>query len=1397
MNIECPFCHALHWRAEALAGCSIINPKFGMCCYQGKISLPNLQHIPHALYNLFKGDDDDSTPFHRHILYYNNSLAMTSVGKTTDHSVNRDGRGPYSYVLHGELIHLAGSILPEQGTDPIYSELYIHDPENANDHAQANDHRMAQHRARNPRVSLNRRTLNTLQAALHQFHPAVHLYRQALELTTTMAPDQVYNIALRFDENCDRRRYNLPDATVREIAAVIVGSGEELNGSQDIIVYRKNDHSLFRIWDSHPLYPSLRYVLLFPTGQMGWYPTILYNELEEVTEDTRGRTYVSLEQYLRYRFHIRRSHFESNHLFLAGKLFQAYVCESWAIAEQKRLAQLDAIQDNLRVELYQGLADAIVANVDADINELGRRTILPSSFPGGTRYMQQLCQDALAINRYFGGGDLFITMTANSAWPEITDALLFNQPASARPDLITRVFHAKLHSLIDDIKNGVLGDIAGFLYTIEFQKRGLPHAHIIVFLKPHAKLRTPEQVDSLMSSELPTDNPELLELIQKFMIHGPCGAQNNKSPCMENGACTKGFPKPFNEHTSITEDSYARTRRSDTGQSIPTGPRGKYQIDNRWVVCHSKYLIWKYRCHINVESIASVKAVKYIYKYVYKGHDRTTMQFGTAQNEIRLYLDARYVGSCEANWRLYFFEVQKHEPSVLRLQVHLPQQQAVVLNPSINDLQQALEQHENRDTTLTAWFKANALHQDGVINNTLYQDFPNKMVWQKNTRVWTVRQRSFQIGRMYYAHPSSGERFYLRLLLTVVKGATSFEDLRTFQGILHPTFKEACIAYGLTEDDNEWHQCLQEAKHMAVGRQMRQLFVTILKDCNPTNPRALWDTFWQDICDDLKRHPVFHNRNEEPSEEEIQDYGLYLIDQLLIQSGKSLQDWDSLPQVTGDWGTLLQNLNPLIVEQKDYDILEQADLAEQHIANLNPDQQAAFDRITSAITNSTGEIFFLHGPGGTGKTYLYNTLCYHLRSQAKIVLCVASSGIAALLLKGGRTAHSRFKIPVPCHESSFCAISKNSQLAALICQTDLVIWDEAPMQHRHIMEAVDRSFKDLRNSDRPFGGLPVVFGGDFQQILPVILKGSRAQVVGASMRRSILWRHITVLQLHQNMRLNTAIEAEANFARWQLEVGHGQHTDDSLTISLPDHFCCPENSVDSLIDTIYPNIHIPNQPNQFFSERIILSSMNKKVNDLNETVLAKFPGPAQLFPSVDFIPNSEQLGEQDPLLNYPVEYLNEINSGSMPLAKLELKIGCPVMVLKNLDAANGVCNGSRGILTRHSNRVLEVRLLTGEHAGQTVFIPRVASQPSDDENAFRFTRRQFPIRVCFSMTINKSQGQSVKFVGLDLRSPAFTHGQFYVAVSRVTSVSNIKIIWNDRDREAKTQNVVYTEVLLD
>ena len=351
---------------------------------------------------------------------------------------------------------------------------------------------------------------------------------------------------------------------------------------------------------------------------------------------------------------------------------------------------------------------------------------------------------------------------------------------------------------------------------------------------------------------------------------------------------------------------------------------------------------------------------------------------------------------------------------------------------------------------------------------------------------------------------------------------------------------------------------------------------------------------------------------------------------------------------------------------------------------------------------------------------------------------------------------------------------------------------EAPMLHRHNHEAVDCTLHDIQNCDQSFGGLTVVFGGDFKQILPVIVKGSRAQIVSASLCRSRLWGFIEVLRLTENMRLNTMHEAEKQFAAWQLEMGRGEHTDESDFIHLPDHFRCAENSVQSLIDTIYPDIRLPHG-DEYYAERTILCSKNDDVDDVNAVILQQFPGDVKVYHSSDNVVDS---GSDGPIL-YPAEYLNTINCSGLPLAKLKLKKGCPVMILQNLNASEGLCNGSRGIVTQLGNRVLEVRLLTGEQAGEKVFIPRRANKPTDSQVPFKFCRRQYPVRVAFAMSINKSQGQSVKHVGLNLVNPVFTHGQLYVAVSRVTSVHNIKVILDEEVEGTKTKNIVYPEVIID
>jgi hypothetical protein len=191
-----------------------------------------------------------------------------------------------------------------------------------------------------------------------------------------------------------------------------------------------------------------------------------------------------------------------------------------------------------------------------------------------------------------------------------------------------------------------------------------------------------------------------------------------------------------------------------------------------------------------------------------------------------------------------------------------------------------------------------------------------------------------------------------------------------------------------------------------------------------------------------------------------------------------------------------------------------------------------------------------------------------------------------------------------------------------------------------------------------------------------------------------------------------------------LEVGHRQHTDEDANITLSPYFHCPHNTVESLIDSVYPGIsHLPHSPNHYFTEHCILSACNDDVNHLNERILNDFPGEERVYLSADSI--KEDISDPETVLIYPTEYLNMITASGLPLHKLTLKVGSPVMVLHNLNPAEGVCNGTRGIITCMTDRVFELRLLGGDHDGHLVFLPRIKCHSSNEQIPFQLCRLQF------------------------------------------------------------------------
>ena len=588
MNDVCPQCGALHFASERLSRSTINEAKFGMCCLSGQVVLPAFPPAPRELRELFDGTSPYSLDFKTNIRQYNAAFAFTSLGVKVDQTVIA-GSGAYSFRISGELHHLSGSLLPVQGDNPAYAQIYIHDPA-----AQ-----LAQREGNNE--NLTPAVMRIIQGAINQSHPHIHLYRQAYEIMRQKPPEEQHTVAiqLRAERHQDLRRYNLPTAD-DEVAAIIPGDGSEERSDHRDIVLRLRGGGLRRISHLHPSYSTLHYVLLFPNGEDGWHPDIP----ARMGRAGRGRSQnVTQRCYYAHRLHPRPG--IQPLLLWGGNLFQQYVVDAWASVEQNTLNWVKHHQKELRADVYSGLRDAALGDRDNNLNlaEHGHRIILPSSFSGGERHMNQLFQDSMAICRTFRKPDIFITMTENPNWPEIQEQLLWEVPpnaganhqrrkqkASDRPDIVARVFELKKNELLKDInKHGILGKVVASVHTIEFQKRGLPHMHLLIFLDEPDKIHTAEQVDTIVSAQLPDPelHPRLYHTVTNCMLHGPCGDAKPEAPCMVNGKCSKHYPKEFSETTTVGENGYPQYARPNNGRTFEK--RG-FVYDNRWVVPYNAYL---------------------------------------------------------------------------------------------------------------------------------------------------------------------------------------------------------------------------------------------------------------------------------------------------------------------------------------------------------------------------------------------------------------------------------------------------------------------------------------------------------------------------------------------------------------------------------------------------------------------------------------------------------------------------------------------------------------------------------------------------------------------------------------------------------------------------------------
>ncbi|XP_075112513.1 uncharacterized protein LOC142182255 [Nicotiana tabacum] len=544
------------------------------------------------------------------------------------------------------------------------------------------------------------------------------------------------------------------------------------------------------------------------------------------------------------------------------------------------------------------------------------------------------------------------------------------------------------------------------------------------------KITSADQYDKFISAELPDEEeyPLLHDLVVKHMMHGPCGKHRPTNLCMTDGQCKNHYPRPFSNKLIQGKDGYPIYKRKNDGKIVNV--RGM-RMNNQWVVPYNPYLLTRYNCHINVESCSGVKAIKYLYKYIYKGHDRCTV----------------YIESDDGK------KVVDEKSKIFKTHVG------------------CLRQKHYGEFMNSISVKCNI--------RSLTFNYISRI--DKQGKIWTKRKTRSVIGRIATANRREGERYYLRLLLNHVRGPLSFKDLLTVNGRECETFKEAAKERGLLESDNSISECLREAVLFKMPSALRNLFATILVHCNPTDIRKLWETYYEDMPEDFRKiHDNSHVAQLQCT--------LKSINYFLESMGKKIDKYDFLKLDHGrDNGNVSECRE--IIEERSINVSPE-DFDAQ--SKLNPEQEQAFKTILERVDSGRAGLFFVDGSGGTGKTFLYRALLANLRSRGMIALAMATSGVATTILPGGHTAHSRFDIPLQTTDTTITNMSKQSDGAKLIRKSKLIIWDEAPMANHQMIETVDRSFRDIMDINEPFGGKVMVFGGDFRQVLPIVPKSTRA-----------------------------------------------------------------------------------------------------------------------------------------------------------------------------------------------------------------------------------------------------------------------------------------------------------------
>ena len=1084
-------------------------------------------------------------------------------------------------------------------------------------------------------------------------------------------------------------------------------------------------------------------------------------------------------------------------------------------------------------------------NMDEEVNsehpskkKTNNKTFLGDNFHGSRRNLRKKAQNSLALVSEFGRPTVMITLTANPEWSEIVELLPQGQSAFDRPDIVDLVFKARLEAILHNIRHGHYfgdGNEKGSgkkriveLHVIEYQERGMPHAHIIVKLDSDLLLdflnkeNLKRWVDLNISACLPPDPKEMenptesdkryFVLVRTHMVHkhvhkdavNTCFNEKTKK-------CKKGFDETFvccwTTFDKRGFPHYKRLRDKDL-----------------MVVQHNRQILLDWDGHACIDFAMNTHCVMYMYKYAYKGAKKVRMQLKNAddigaKDEIALYLRGRKLCSMDAMWRAYQFQTYPAPyPRVQAIKTRLPSfvesfradgklvpVDAYFARPNTPDFV---------DLKFTDFYQKYVIARKQPASHRSFVEL--LMGFEKP--VFIVKRSDDEqhksITRMEMLFPMSGDIFYLRLIL-LNRAVNSFEDAYSWNGIKYGSFQQAAVASGVTQEDKEAHECMIEAVTSSTPAELRSLFVILTINGFPTlnclldvdikhpmmddylvqlqdrNESIAFNTMLQDLCRRFQREG-----------KEMSDYGLPMPEETETELDRERVKFPVQSQIDE-----LSRLNSRFPN--------------------NVEQQEVFDLIMSSVKSqskaSPGRIFMIQASAGCGKTNVALKLCAASRAEGKIVKGCCSNGLACSNYPGDfETAHALFLLPVIEEEDKevdqepmISGIRFKPERKELLENTDVFIWDEFFSNHRECFEAV---YKELNG----FVGKTVVVIGDFKQILPVVKNGTKDDILNATICSSSLWHHFQKCFLKVNMRLinldpsDPDSEAQIQYQGLLNDVGFGAYnshyaqvidesdcgskrltmltgvkafetpipivpvTDVPLqTASMPRLTPLPIAPIPTSVDTfddsemlrwLYPNGFDHNAA----TGSTILAGSNKRVDDWNDRI-SGMNGESELT-----LFSRDHLCEVDDSFHYlegmvTTEVLNDFTKNSVPPHILKLKKNDICFITRNLSITDGLANNTRVQILNISR--YNIRVLTVSDTPMQANIPRIRFKfRLPYGHSFEMMRVQFPLRRAYAMTFNKCQGQTLKKCLLDLREDVFGHGQLYVALSRVRHFRDIALI---------------------